>query len=237
MLQLLEEVSARNAKARVRLGACVNVVGDKFPVCASTATTSTAGGVHRTLLMLLVPAYHGSTSLLSMMMSNPGISTLCKGMSWECEGGKINGHINDKSCGAVHKLLDKTTVAVGNPSNPVMTLPFPSMVYATMRGATQDVKENETKGWNPNTEWVPPNLRETEPTKNTKYTEDNPPRSQIFKRSATHEALRTWGRIWNLSKPVLVQCSSFGQKSALEAWFPANTVLYQLIQLGIESLR
>jgi hypothetical protein len=51
-------------------------------------------GCTGTLLMSLVPPYHGSTSLLSLFMKNSGISTLCSGMQWECEGGKLgSGHM------------------------------------------------------------------------------------------------------------------------------------------------
>lgn len=46
-------------------------------------------GVDRTMLVTLVPAYHGSTALLEFLMSNPGVSTLCPGDMWECEGSKL----------------------------------------------------------------------------------------------------------------------------------------------------
>jgi hypothetical protein len=41
------------------------------------------------LLVVALP-YHGSTSIKQLLMSNTAVSTLCKGLAWECEGGKIN---------------------------------------------------------------------------------------------------------------------------------------------------
>jgi len=44
---------------------------------------------HRTLLLSLVPAYHGSTALESVFMSSSNLATLCTADMWQCEGNKI----------------------------------------------------------------------------------------------------------------------------------------------------
>lgn len=42
------------------------------------------------MLVTLAPAYHGTTALLEMLMSNHNVATLCALNTWECEGLKIN---------------------------------------------------------------------------------------------------------------------------------------------------
>lgn len=64
-------------------------------------------GVERTLLINLVQAYHGSTALQNLLLSNGRIASVCAGGSHECEGknlGRIRtskGHMppNGKDCG------------------------------------------------------------------------------------------------------------------------------------------
>ena len=47
--------------------------------------------VHRTMLVTLAPAFHGTTALLELLMSNSAIATLCTAKTWECEGTKFSG--------------------------------------------------------------------------------------------------------------------------------------------------
>lgn len=53
-------------------------------------TTAAPVQIHRTMLVTLAPAYHGTTALLEMLMSNHNVATLCALNTWECEGLKIN---------------------------------------------------------------------------------------------------------------------------------------------------
>ena len=50
--------------------------------CADSSWTATT----RSFLQLVVPAFQGSTALLSLLMSSAHVSTLCAAGSWQCEG-------------------------------------------------------------------------------------------------------------------------------------------------------
>jgi len=45
-------------------------------------------GVNRTLLTMLAPPFHGTTALFALVMSHPGVATLCRGSSYQCEGNR-----------------------------------------------------------------------------------------------------------------------------------------------------
>ena len=44
----------------------------------------------RTVLFELVPAFHGSTAVQTLLMSSGGVADLCRARTWECEGGKLH---------------------------------------------------------------------------------------------------------------------------------------------------
>eukprot|EP00039_Didymoeca_costata_P013066 m.193209 g.193209 ORF g.193209 m.193209 type:complete len:405 (-) comp15664_c0_seq5:1740-2954(-) len=112
-----------------------------------------ANGVLPKHLMLFVESYafHGTTAVQQALMSNPDVSTLCKGKSWQCEGWKIddvvkspkNGPISSR--GEKKKLLKKNKIDKAssasitrafskwskywNLSEPVLLEKTPSQVY------------------------------------------------------------------------------------------------------------
>jgi hypothetical protein len=214
-LAVLEKLATLNAPARLMLAGCHHPLSwwkqsgysrtkllecPRFPTDAAgtrippseTKTTHPKEGVHRTLLMSLVPAYHGSTALLSLYMSNSGISTLCRGMSWECEGGKLGEE--DQHDGPEHPPWFRANTTAGKPCR---THPFRRSVVTNDAGFIEtDVQFRQmVKGTVVTNNGKRDSVRHRNPPKHT----------NIVRRSGIQEAVRTFGRVWNLSNPVLVE--------------------------------
>eukprot|EP00401_Gymnodinium_catenatum_P013989 CAMPEP_0117623440 /NCGR_PEP_ID=MMETSP0784-20121206/88648_1 /TAXON_ID=39447 /ORGANISM="" /LENGTH=498 /DNA_ID=CAMNT_0005427391 /DNA_START=35 /DNA_END=1532 /DNA_ORIENTATION=+ len=55
----------------------------------SKACDATPDPRSRVMLMMVVAAYHGSTSAEQLLMSSSNVATLCGALSWQCEGFRI----------------------------------------------------------------------------------------------------------------------------------------------------
>ena len=61
----------------------------RAPCSGAGGGSGGVAGVDRTVLINLAPPHSGSTALLQFVMSNPAVSSLCRGNMWACEGVKL----------------------------------------------------------------------------------------------------------------------------------------------------
>lgn len=80
----------------------------------------------RVVLSLVAPAFHGSTALLGVLMSNPHIATLCRGKTWECEGEKLQHFSKDRLSPKTWPSMLRAWSKVWNLSKPVLVDKSPS---------------------------------------------------------------------------------------------------------------
>ena len=165
-------------------------------------------GISRTLLLALAPAFHGSTALLNFIMSNPGVSTLCSGLSWECEGAKFL-RVSKKTASLMSELglaskpwgvLDNNGREHSESFYKMISLIKETRNNRSLRAGTEQLKPNASLA--ANTPWCTPKLAKTL-TKMVGEGADSP--STVALTAIIWEAVATWSRIWDLRAPVLLE--------------------------------
>lgn len=195
---------------------------------ASAAMAEEVGGrprgVERTMLINLVPAYGGSTALQEFVLSNSRIASLCRGNMWQCEGqllGTKKKH-NWRNFTAtardlrLYDLMHNWSVLSDNGT--VLNASFPEILSNTMAAArcfdvyntAQSTTSKRACNWNDLAA-----LNMSTAGRTVAFTEASLP-SMIW------DAVATWGRIWDLRKPVLLEKTP-------HLWFRGADVLHNAL--------
>lgn len=114
---------------------------------------------HMMLFVEAVP-YHGSTAIQQVLMSNHNISTLCKAGSWQCEGWKVDGALEDpikyfkqgNKSNVDDEIFErnfismfKTWHSLFNLSNPILMEKTPLSIYYIPK-SIEIIKDTESGG-------------------------------------------------------------------------------------------
>ena len=188
---------------------CAAVAGQSGP----RAGTERRAGVDRTMLIAMVPAYGGSSALQQFILSNSRIASLCRGDMWQCEGSKFGMHGGDNRLyGMLHNwsMLSDTGKSLEAPFTKIQRLMEcllrpSSSVHPHFLCRTK--KTNQIRRL----------IRDVMPTVPVPAT-----MLDSFVASIAWDAVATWGRIWDLQKPVLLDKSP-------GLWFHAADVLHDAL--------
>ena len=174
-------------------------------MCAELGGT---GGVDRTILIALAPPFGGSTALQQFILSNSRIASLCRGDMWQCEGIVLGKRRSGGRRGKrLHDMMEHWGML--SDTGTILEAPFwkiQRLLYLLRRDPVHvcgDKIMQEICGMMP----AVLGFDKGSPTDKKYIAAVLATIPESFMASIVWDAIATWGRIWNLQKPVLLDKS------------------------------